>query len=176
MQPTVQAWNYHLEAGAISQREERDGHPGHAPLRLRPALPGGPRNEDSACRQQPHSAHPDWRCVWCQHLQHVGLCIMLRTADPAPARHGLLLLSGPKCCVGHRRGYIDLVHLQTTSAGLLLCISSQVRVKRIKEPLLALNATMEVPQKKNGEMSSSRAASWPAAPLLRSADMQHSHC
>ena len=41
----------------------------------------------------------------------------------------------------------------------------------MREPLLALNATMEVPQKKNGEMSSSRAASWPAAPLLLPADI-----
>ena len=63
------------------------------------------------------------------------------------------------------------MHLQAINAGRLLCLLLQVRVKRMRGPLLALNATMEVPQKKNGEMSSSRAASWPAAPLLLPADI-----
>ena len=84
VQPIAQAGRHHLKAGAIGQRKERDGHPGHAPLRLRPALPGGPRNQDCACRQQPHSAHPNRRCVWCQHLQHASCSPMPRIAVSAP--------------------------------------------------------------------------------------------
>lgn len=77
-----------LKECAISKGKQRDGHPGHAPLRLRPALPGSPAHEHEPSRQQPHSAHPHWRCVRRQHLQHANAC--LKIVQLRPLRLSLL--------------------------------------------------------------------------------------
>ena len=71
-----------LKECAISKGKQRDGHPGHAPLRLRPALPGSPAHEHEPSRQQPHSAHPYRRCVRRQHLQHANACLKIMQLRP----------------------------------------------------------------------------------------------